>query len=174
MCLCDSKGAEFITCSGSHGIPDKREAEVLSRGEGGKGGRRDLSLFLAPRVEHGVFGGPEAEQVPHLVAKLGEVLAQVVQIFHRGLVRALHLLPRGRQVAVNQAAHDLLVVLVPLLLQVLPLLDGEDGEGNSEHALAAILLVPIMNFFLTLRLFCLFTLPLEVCEQIHLLMLVTR
>lgn len=28
--------------------------------------------------------------------------------------------------------------------------------------------------FLTLRLFCLLTFPFEVCEQIHLLMLVTR
>lgn len=60
-------------------------------------------------------------------------MAQVVQIFHRGLVRALHLLPRGRQVAVNQAAHDLLVVLIPLLLQVLPLLDGKEGKGNSDR-----------------------------------------
>lgn len=99
---------------GSYGIPDKREAEVLSRGEGE--GEEISSLFLAPWVEHGIFGGPEAQQVPHLIAKLGEVLAQVVQIFHRGLVRALHLLPCGGQVAVNQTTHDLLVVLIMLLL----------------------------------------------------------
>lgn len=84
--------------------------------------------FLAPWVEHGIFGGPEAQQVPHLIAKFGEILAQVVQIFHRGLVCALHLLPCGGQVAVNQTAHDLLVVLITLLLQVLPLLDGKDSE----------------------------------------------
>lgn len=96
------------------------------------------SLFLlAPRVEHGVFGGPEAQQVPHLVAKLGEVLAQVVQILHRGLVCALHLLPRGGQVAVDQTTHDLLVVLIPLLLQVLPLLDSEDSEFRSTILLKA-------------------------------------
>ena len=76
----------------------------------------------APGVEHGVLGGPEAQQVPHLVAELGEVLAQVAEVLQRGLVRALHLLPRGRQVPVHQAAHDLLVVLVALLLQVPPLL----------------------------------------------------
>lgn len=86
-------------------------------------------FFLAPWVEHGIFGGPEAEQVPHLIAKLGEVLAQVIQIFHRRLVCALHLLPRGGQVAVNQTTHDLLVVLVTLLLQVLPLLGRKDNEG---------------------------------------------
>ena len=83
----------------------------------------------APGVEHGVLGGPEAQQVPHLVAELGEVLAQVAEVLQRGLVRALHLLARGRQVAVNQAAHDLLVVLVPLLLQVPPLL----GTGGAER-----------------------------------------
>lgn len=93
---------------------------------GVKGQRYLVSFFcLAPWVEHGIFGGPEAEHVPHLVAKLGEVLAQVVEVFHRGLVRALHLLPRGGQVAVNQAAHDLLVVLITLLLQILPLLEGK-------------------------------------------------
>lgn len=112
---------------GSYGIPDKREAEVLSRGEGE--GEEISSLFLAPWVEHGIFGGPEAQQVPHLIAKLGEVLAQVVQIFHRGLVRALHLLPCGGQVAVNQTTHDLLVVLIMLLLQILPLLDGKGRKG---------------------------------------------
>lgn len=80
-------------------------------------------LVLAPRVEHGILGGTEAQQVSHLVAELGQVLAQVVQVLHRGLVCALHLLPGGGQVSVNQAAHDLLVVLVPLLLQVLPLLE---------------------------------------------------
>lgn len=85
-------------------------------------GREKESFPSAPRVEHGVFGGPEPQQVPHLVAKLGEVLPQVVQVLHRGLVGALHLLPRGRQVAVHQAAHDLLVVLIALLLEVLPLL----------------------------------------------------
>lgn len=61
----------------------------------GKGHRERMwSLFLAPWVEHGVFGGPEAQQVPHLIAKLGQVLAQVVEVFHGGLVRALHLLAR--------------------------------------------------------------------------------
>lgn len=92
-----------------------------------------MFFFSAPWVEHGVFGGPEAEEVSHLVAKLGQVLPQVVQVFHRGLVRALHLLPRGGQVTVNQAAHDLLVVLITLLLQVLPFLRGERRRRNSDH-----------------------------------------
>ena len=87
----------------------------------------------APGVEHGVLGGPEAQQVPHLVAELGEVLAEVAEVLQRGLVGALHLLPRGRQVAVHQAAHDLLVVLVPLLLQVPPLLGGGTGRGGQER-----------------------------------------
>lgn len=93
--------------------------------EGGEKRRRGglgSSRLLAPRVEHGVLGGAEAQQVPHLVAELGEVLPQVIEVLHRGLVCALHLLPRGRQVAVHQAAHDLLVVLVALLLQIFPLL----------------------------------------------------
>lgn len=87
-----------------------------------KRGRENESFPSAPRVEHGVFRGPKPQQVPHLVAKLGQVLPQVVQVLHRGLVGALHLLTRGRQVAVHQAAHDLLVVLIPFLLEVLPLL----------------------------------------------------
>lgn len=98
-------------------------------------------MFLAPWIEHGIFGGPEPQQVPHLIAKLGEVLPQVIQIFHRGLVCALHLLPRGGQVAVNQTTHDLLIVLIALLLQILPLLGGKESEGiqiddkilNREH-----------------------------------------
>lgn len=128
-----------------------------------------MAGLLAPRVEHGVLGGAEAQQVPHLVAELGEVLPQVVEVLHRGLVRALHLLARGRQVAVHQAAHDLLVVLVALLLQILPLLfwpaeKFRQRKRTLPHGLPS----------LTFRLFCLFTLPLEVCEQTHLLMLVTR
>jgi len=89
-------------------------------------GRRDGrgSLVLAPGVEHGVLGGPEAQEVPHLIAELGEVLSQVVEVLHGGLVGALHLLSRGRQVSVDQTAHDLLVVLISLLLQALPLLVG--------------------------------------------------
>lgn len=86
-------------------------------------------MFLAPWIEHGIFGGPEPQQVPHLIAKLGEVLPQVIQIFHRGLVRALHLLPCGGQVAVNQTTHDLLIVLIALLLHILPLLGGKESEG---------------------------------------------
>lgn len=136
-------------------------------------GRENESFPSAPRVEHGVFGGPEPQQVPHLVAKLGEVLTQVVQVLHRGLVGALHLLTRGRQVAVHQAAHDLLVVLVAFLLEVLPLLGWkvEQMKGiemKRSHLWAAEVI------FLTLRLFCLLTLPLEVWEQIHLLILVSR
>lgn len=60
-------------------------------------------------------------------------MPQVVQIFHRGLVCALHLLSCGGQVAVNQATHDLLVVLVMLLLQILPLLCGKESEGISDR-----------------------------------------
>lgn len=97
-------------------------------------GREKQSFPSAPRVEHGVLGGPEAQQVPHLVAKLGEVLPQVVEVLHGGLVGALHLLPRGRQVAVHQAAHDLLVVLVALLLEVLPLLPAERGADGIKTA----------------------------------------
>lgn len=90
--------------------------------KGERGGEEASAGVLAPRVEHGVLGGAEAQQVPHLVAELGEVLPQVVEVLHRGLVSALHLLPRGRQVAMHQATHDLLVVLVALLFQVFPLL----------------------------------------------------
>ncbi len=108
-----------MTCSG-HTASQIDEKQRFCQKERGR--RKRYLVFLAPWVEHGIFGGPEAQQVPHLVAKLGEVLAQVVQVFHRGLIRALHLLPRGGQVAVNQATHDLLVVLITLLLQILPLL----------------------------------------------------
>lgn len=80
-------------------------------------------MVLAPWIKHGILGGPEAQQVSHLIAKFGQILAQIVQVLHCGLVCALHLLPCGGQVSVNQAAHDLLVVLIPLLLQVLPLLE---------------------------------------------------
>lgn len=97
----------------------------------GEKGERKPVFPSAPRVEHGVLGGPEAQQVPHLVAKLGEVLPQVVEVLHGGLVGALHLLPRGRQVAVHQAAHDLLVVLVALLLEVLPLLRRKVEQMTS-------------------------------------------
>lgn len=135
---------------------------------------REKEAFpLAPWVEHGVFGGPETQQVPHLVAKLGEVLPQVVEVLHRGLVGALHLLPSGRQVAVHQAAHDLLVVLVALLLEVLPLLGRKGGQMNPVRMKGGLLWAAEVSS-LTLRLFCLLTLPLEVWEQIHLLMLVRR
>lgn len=140
----------------------------VSGGEGASAG------LLAPRVEHGVLGGAEAQQVPHLVAELGQVLPQVVEVLHRGLVRALHLLPRGRQVAMHQAAHDLLVVLVALLLQVFPLLFFVGKESGDIEESSVSNLPPTPFLYLTFRLFCLFTLPLEVCEQIHLLMLVTR
>lgn len=63
-------------------------------------------------------------------------MPQVVEVLHRGLVRALHLLPRGGQVAVNQATHDLLIVLIMLLLQVLPLLDGKDNGGIHNKDIA--------------------------------------
>lgn len=86
---------------------------------------------LASGVEHGVLGGTEAQQVPHLITELGEVLPEVIEVLHCGLVRALHLLPGGCQVAVDQAAHDLLVVLVTLLLQVLPFLCMEMHMGIS-------------------------------------------
>ena len=89
---------------------------------------------LVPGVKHGVLGGAEPQQIPHLVAELGEVLPQVVEVLHCGLVRALHLLPCGGQVAVDQAAHDLLVVLIPLLLKVPPLLIG----GEQERALVGV------------------------------------
>lgn len=79
-------------------------------------------MALASGIEHGVFGCTEAEQVSHLVAELGQVLPQVVEVLNRGLVRALHHLACGCQVTMHQAAHDLLVVLVPFLLEVLPLL----------------------------------------------------
>lgn len=96
---------------------------------------------LASGIEHGVFGGTEAQEVPHLVAKLGQVLAQVVEVLHGGLVGALHLLARGGQVAVHQAAHDLLVVLIPLLLQVPPLLQNTTqppaGRLNGTHSMKA-------------------------------------
>lgn len=105
---------------GSHDNPGKQEARVLSEEKGKRG--RYISCFLAPGIEHGIFGGPEAEQISHLVAELGEVLPQVVQVFDCSLVCALHLLSRGGQIAVNQAAHDLLVVLIALLLQIFPLL----------------------------------------------------
>lgn len=94
---------------------------------------RDILRFSAPWVEHGIFGGPEPKQVSHLVAELGEVLAQIVQILHGGLVCALHLLPRGGQVAVNQATHDLLVILITLLFQILPLLHGKEREGQRKR-----------------------------------------
>lgn len=115
----------------------KGKQRIQSEGEGKKEGERRREGLpsswssLAPRVEHGVLGGAEAQQVSHLVAELGEVLPQVVEVLHRGLVRALHLLPRGRQVAVHQAAHDLLVVLVALLLQVFPLLVGRGKESDG-------------------------------------------
>lgn len=98
----------------------------------GKEEGTSLLFFLAPGIEHGIFGGPEAEQVSHLVAELGEVLPQVVQVLYRSLVCALHLLSRGGQIAVNQAAHDLLVVLIALLLQIFPLLPRRNGRlfGN--------------------------------------------
>ena len=121
--------AEFLHMLTSHSVPDTGEAEVLSKGEKEETYLVFVDLCLAPWVEHGVFGRPETQQVPHLVAKLGEVLAQVVQVLHRGLVCALHFLPRGGQVAVNQATHDLLVVLIVLLLQVPPLLHGKDKQG---------------------------------------------
>ena len=89
--------------------------------------------LLAPGIEHGILGGPEAQQVPHLIAELGEVLAQVVEVLHCGLVHALHLLPCGGQVAVHQTAHDLLVVLIALLLQVLPLLGGQEHYAKINH-----------------------------------------
>lgn len=94
----------------------------------GKEEGTSLLFFLAPGIEHGIFGGPEAEQVSHLVAELGEVLPQVVQVLDRSLVCALHLLSRGGQIAVNQAAHDLLVVLIALLLQIFPLLPRRNGR----------------------------------------------
>jgi len=89
----------------------------------------------APGVEHRVLGGPETQQVSHLIAELGEVLAQVAQVLHGGLVGALHLLPRGGQVAMDQAAHDLLVVLIPLLLQVPPLLGTRNTVNTIKHLL---------------------------------------
>lgn len=89
-------------------------------------------MALASGVEHGVFGGAKAEQVSHLVAELGQVLPQVVEVLHRGPVRALHLLPRGRQVTMHQAAHDLLVVLIPFLLQAPPLLKNRT-IGSNRH-----------------------------------------
>lgn len=111
-----------------HWVPDKHEANSFrERAE------REAFVFLAPWVEHGVFGCSEAQQVPHLVAKLGQILAQVVEIFHRGLVCALQLLPCGGQVAVNQTTHDLLVVLVSLLLQVPPLLRPKSSERIQTH-----------------------------------------
>ena len=71
---------------------------------------------LASGIEHSIFGGAKAQEVPHLVAELRQVLTQVVEVLHGCLVGALHLLPGGGQVSVNQAAHDLLVVLISLLL----------------------------------------------------------
>lgn len=79
-------------------------------------------MALASGVKHGVFGCAKAKQVSHLIAEFGQVLPQVVEVLHRSLVRALHLLPCGRQVTMHQAAHDLLVVFIPFLLQALPLL----------------------------------------------------
>lgn len=90
-------------------------------------------MTLASGVEHGIFGGAKAKQISHLVAELGQVLPQVVEVLHRGLVRALHLLPRGRQVTMHQAAHDLLVVFVPFLLQVPPLLKNRTMWSNQIH-----------------------------------------
>lgn len=84
---------------------------------------------LAPGVEHGILGGSESQQVSHLVAELGEVLPQVVEVLYGGLVGALHLLPGGRQVAMDKTTHDLLVVLITLPLQVPPLLDGWDNNN---------------------------------------------
>ena len=98
---------------------------------------------LVPGVKHGVLGGAEPQQIPHLVAELGEVLPQVVEVLHCGLVRALHLLPCGGQVAVDQAAHDLLVVLIPLLLKVPPLLIG----GEQERALVGVPMQFLLYFF---------------------------
>lgn len=87
-------------------------------------------MALASGVEHGIFGGAKAEQVSHLVAELGQVLPQVVEVLYCGLVRALHLLPRGRQVTMHQAAHDLLVVFVPFLLQAPPLLKNRTKSDS--------------------------------------------
>lgn len=56
---------------------------------------------LASGVEHGVFGSAKAQKVSHFIAKLGEVLPQIIEILYCGLVHALHLLPRRGQVTVH-------------------------------------------------------------------------
>lgn len=87
-------------------------------------------------VTCGVPGGTGAHQLPHLFAELEKFLPQVLQALHGGLAHALHL-PSGRgQVAVDQAAHGLLIALISLLPLGPALLDKHNtGRKASNHFL---------------------------------------